>query len=271
MNISDISKDKIKLIATDLDGTLLNDKKEIGDYTKKILNILMNDYKIELVLSSGRPYEGIINYNKILENDNCSIIFNGANIVDKEGKVIYKKTIEENACRSIINMSAKYDVCIHVYDNGKYIVSKEDFPIKSYVQKDQSLPAVYGLNNINNYVFDKMLILGDRGILDNLKSEIDSQFDVHSCFSGPFSLEITSKGTNKGNALKWICNNKGIDIKDIISFGDNFNDVEMVEYAGVGVAMANAEEELKQKADYIALSNDEDGVGKFLSNIFSIQ
>lgn len=270
MNISDISKDRIKLIATDLDGTLLNDKKEIGDYTKKILNILMNDYKIELVLSSGRPYEGIINYNKILENDNCSIIFNGANIVDKEGKVIYKKTIEENACRSIINMSAKYDVCIHVYDNGRYIVSKEDFPIKSYVQREGKINVVIGLENINDYRSDKILILGERNILEKVKKEIDSLDNIHTCFSGDYFLEAVSKDANKGNALKWICRNKGIDIKNTIAFGDNFNDIEMIEYAGIGVAMYNAEEEVKQKADYIALSNEEDGVGKFLSSIFYI-
>ena len=266
----DISKDKIKLISTDLDGTLLNDKKEISDYTKNILNILMNDYKIELIFSSGRPYEGIINYKRILKNNNDSIIFNGSNIVDKEGKVIYKRTIEEAIGESIVKLSEKYNVCIHVYDNGRYIVSKEDFPIKSYVQKDQSIPAIYGLHHINNYEFDKMLILGEREILDNLKMEIDSKFDVHSCFSGPFSLEITSKETNKGNALKWICDNKGIDIKEVIAFGDNFNDIEMIEYAGVGVAMGNAEEELKQKADYTTLSNEEDGVGRFLKNIFEL-
>lgn len=270
MDISDISKDKIKLIATDLDGTLLNDKKEIGSYTIEILNKLMNDYKIELVLSSGRPYEGVKNYNKLLKNNNYSIIFNGACIADREGKIMYRKTIEENISESIIKLSEKYDVCIHIYDNGKYIVSKEDFPIKSYVQKEQSLPAVYGLNNIKTYIIDKMLILGQRDILNKLQAEIDSQFNVHSCFSGPLSLEITANGANKGNALKWICNNKGGDIKDVIAFGDNFNDIEMIEYAGIGVAMANAEEELKQKADYTALSNEEDGVGKFLSNIFSI-
>ncbi|MEI0703020.1 Cof-type HAD-IIB family hydrolase [Brachyspira intermedia] len=270
MDISDISKDKIKLIATDLDGTLLNDKKEIGSYTVEILNKLMNDYKIELILSSGRPYEGVKNYNKLLKNNNYSIIFNGACIADKEGKVVYRKTIEENISESIIKLSEKYDVCIHIYDNGKYIVSKEDFPIKSYVQKEQSLPAVYGLNNIRTYIIDKMLILGQRDILNKLQEEIDSQFNVHSCFSGPLSLEITANGANKGNALKWICDNKGISPDNIIAFGDNFNDIEMIEYAGIGVAMSNAEEELKQKANYTTLSNEEDGVGNFLKNIFKL-
>ena len=91
-----ISKDKIKLIATDLDGTLLNSNKEISKYNQEILKIIINDYNVQLILSSGRPYEGVKNYNKLLKNNNYSIIFNGASIVDNSGKVIYKQTVEEN-------------------------------------------------------------------------------------------------------------------------------------------------------------------------------
>ena len=265
-----ISKDKIKLIATDLDGTLLNNNKQISDYNQKILRILINDYNVQLILSSGRPYEGVKSYNKILENNNYSIIFNGASIVDNSGKVIYKQTVEENDAKTIIKLSEKYDVCVHVYDNGKYIVSKEDFPIKSYVQKEQTIEPIIGLENIETYKFDKMLILGERAVLNELYKEISENTDVHSSFSGDLSLEITSKIGNKGNSLKWICDNKGINPDNIIAFGDNFNDIEMIEYAGVGVAMANAEEEVKQKADYITLSNNENGVGYFLKNIFEL-
>ena len=265
-----ISKDTIKLIATDLDGTLLNGKKEITEYNINILKELIKNHDVQLILSSGRPYEGVKSYNKILENNNYSIIFNGASIVDNNGNVIYKQTVEENDAKTIIKLSEKYDVCVHVYDNGKYIVSKEYFPIKSYVQKEQTIDPVIGLENIETYRFDKMLILGKRDILNELYKEISENTDVHSSFSGDLSLEITSKIGNKGKSLEWICNNKGISPDNIIAFGDNFNDIEMIEYAGIGVAMGNAEEMVKQKADYIALSNEENGVGNFLKNIFEL-
>lgn len=268
MHISDISKEKIKLIATDLDGTLLNSNKEISQYNQKIIKKLINEYNINFILSSGRPYEGIKNYNKILENNNLSIIFNGASIVDNSGKVIYKQTVEENYAKTIIKLSEKYDVCVHVYDNGKYIVSKEDFPIKSYVQIEKTVNVVVGLENTDDYNFDKILILGQRDILEKLKKEIDSLNCVHTCFSGDLFLEAINKEANKGNALKRLCKIKKIDIKETITFGDNFNDIEMIEYSGIGVAMGNAEEKVKQKADYITLSNEEDGVGKFLSDLF---
>ncbi|OEJ14849.1 hydrolase [Brachyspira hampsonii] len=270
MHISDIAKEKIKLIAADLDGTLLNSNKEISEYNQKIIKKLINKYNIDFILSSGRPYEGIKNYNEILENNNLSIIFNGASIADNDGNIIFRKTLDEEASKQIIELSKKYDVCLHVYDNGKYIVSKENFPIKSYVQIENKVNVIAGLENINDYRFDKMLILGERDILEKLKEEIDSLNCVHTCFSGTLFLEAVNKEANKGNALKKICEIKKIDIKDTIAFGDNFNDIEMIEYSGIGVAMGNAEENVKQKADYIALSNEEDGVGKFLSSIFSI-
>ena len=87
-----ISKNIIKLIATDLDGTLLNNNKEISKFNQEILKTLINDYNVQLILSSGRPYEGVKSYNKLLENNNYSIIFNGASIVDNNGNVIYKQT-----------------------------------------------------------------------------------------------------------------------------------------------------------------------------------
>ena len=170
----------------------------------------------------------------------------------------------------LIELSEKYDVCVHVYDNGKYIVSKEDFPIKSYVQKEQTIDPIIGLEHIETYKFDKMLILGKRDILNELYKEISENTDVHSSFSGDLSLEITSKIGNKGKSLEWICHNKGISPDNTIAFGDNFNDIEMIEYAGIGVAMDNSEEMVKQKANYTTLSNEDDGVGKFLKDIFEL-
>ena len=265
-----ISKDKIKLIAADLDGTLLDNKKEIGNYTKDILNKLINDYKIELVLSSGRGFDGVKKYNDILCNNNYSIIMNGSNIVDSNGKILYRKRLEEYISKKVIELSEKYDVCLHFFDDLKYIVSRDDFRIKSYIQIENTREITVGIENIEDYRFDKIIIFGDREILNKLKIDIDYNLDVNSCFSGETLLEVICKDVSKGNALKWICDNKGISIDNTIAFGDNFNDIEMIEYAGIGVAMANAEEEIKKKADYITLSNQEDGVGKFLSSIFSI-
>ncbi len=83
-------------------------------------------------------------------------------------------------------------------------------------------------------------------------------------------MEILRDGINKGSALKWLCDKKGIKRENVIAFGDNYNDIEMIEFAGVGVAMENGEEELKKSADYIALNNNDDGVGKFLKDFLNL-
>ena len=265
-----ISKEKIKLIVSDLDGTLLNEKKEIGEYTKKILSELINNHDIEFILSSGRSFDGVKRYNDILGNNNYSIVMNGSNIVDNNGCILYSKRLDSDISKGIIELSQKYDVCMHFFDELKYIVSRDDFYIKSYIQNEKTREITVGIENIEDYRFNKIIIFGNREILNELKIEIDSHLDVNSCFSAKSLLEIMPKDVSKGNALKWICNNKGISPDNIIAFGDNFNDIEMIEYAGIGVAMSNAEENVKQKADYIALSNEEDGIGKFLNSIFNI-
>lgn len=94
---------------------------------------------------------------------------------------------------------------MHVYNNGKYIISKENFPIKSYVQIEKTVNVIVGLENTDDYNFDKILILGQRDILEKLKKEIDSLNCVHTCFSGDLFLEAVNKASNKGNALKRIC------------------------------------------------------------------
>ena len=94
-----ISKEKIKLIVSDLDGTLLNEKKEIGEYTKKILSELINNHDIEFILSSGRSFDGVKRYNDILGNNNYSIVMNGSNIVDNNGCILYSKRLDSDILR----------------------------------------------------------------------------------------------------------------------------------------------------------------------------
>ena len=106
--------------------------------------------------------------------------------------------------------------------------------------------------------------------LEKLQNEIRETVKVHTSFLHTNFLEILRDGINKGSALKWLCDKKGIKRENVIAFGDNYNDIEMIEFAGVGVAMENGEEELKKSADYIALNNNDDGVGKFLKDFLDL-
>ncbi|MEI0525730.1 Cof-type HAD-IIB family hydrolase [Brachyspira murdochii] len=264
------SLDKIKLIATDLDGTFLNNESEISDYNKKVFQYLMNN-GIEIILSTGRPFNGMQRYKNMINNDNYSIVFNGAIIADTNGKFIYNKVIDEVSSRGVANLVNKYKVYLHVYSGNKYIVSEPDFYYERYIEKENITDTIIGLDNVDNFEFSKMVFIGEREELLRLQSYITSHFNVHTSFSHTNFLEVLANGINKGSALKWLCDKKGIKREEIIAFGDNYNDIEMIEYAGVGVAMYNGEEDVKKKADYVCLSNDENGVGEFLNKFLNLK
>ena len=137
-------------------------------------------------------------------------------------------------------------------------------------RKEDLKEIFIGLHNIEKFEFSKMLFIGDREVLEKLQDEIRETIKVHTSFSHTNFLEILRYGINKGSALKWLCDKKGIKRENVIAFGDNYNDIEMIEFAGIGVAMENGEEELKKSADYIALNNNDDGVGKFLKDFLDL-
>lgn len=270
MNNTNNNIKNIKLIATDLDGTLLNNQSEISEYNKEIFAYLEKK-GVEIVLSTGRPYDGMIRYKKYLNNKNHSIVLNGSMIVDKNGDFVYDEPLDKDTAEKIMNIYKKYeDVYLHVYRGNKCIISKEDYYFKRYAEKENIEGIFNGLENIDNFKFSKMLFIGGREVLEEIQLKIKSEVQVHTSFSHNNFLEILRDGINKGEALKWLCDKKGIKRENIMAFGDNYNDIEMIEYAGTGVAMENGEEELKNKADYIAINNNDDGVGKFLKDFLNL-
>ena len=262
----------IKLIATDLDGTFLNNESEISPFNKEIFDYLANN-GVEIILSTGRPFEGMVRYKRHLNNKNNSIVLNGAIITDSGEKFIYDETLDEETALKVMEIYKKYkrhDIYLHVYSGNKYIASEEDFYFRRYANKEKLKQIFVGLHNIESFEFSKMLFIGEHEILERLQEEIRASVKVHTSFSHTSFLEILRDGINKGTALKWLCEKKGIERENVIAFGDNYNDIEMIEFAGVGVAMENGEEEVKQRADYIASDNHSNGVGKFLKDFLDL-
>lgn len=264
-----IIKKGIRLIATDLDGTFLNSDSCISDYNNRIFQYLIKN-GIEIIFSTGRPFNEAKRYKDMINNNNYSIVFNGAVIADTNGKFVYNKVIDENTSKSICSIYRDYDVYLHVYSGERYIVSEPDFYYEKYIERENITDTIIGLDNVRNFEFTKMLFIGERDELERLQTHIRNSFNVHTSFSHTNFLEVLALGIDKGSALRWLCERKGINRNQVIAFGDNYNDIEMLEYAGVGVAVENAEEEVKLKADYICLSNDNDGVGKFLEDFLSL-
>ena len=144
----------IKLIATDLDGTFFNNNSAISDYNKDVFQFLMKN-GIEIILATGRALNSMKHYKDILANDNYSIIFNGAAIIDNDGNFIYDKVIDANTSKSIINIYDKYNVYLHVYKRNIHIASDIDFYLKKYIEKEKVNNVAIGLENIEDFEFNK--------------------------------------------------------------------------------------------------------------------
>lgn len=257
-----------QLLALDLDGTLTNSKKEISAPTLEALIDIQKAGK-KVVLASGRPTRGVAPLAEQLHlKDYGSYIlsFNGGRITDcRGGQVIYNRTLPDGVEYSLFHIVKKYaglDILSYTSENilsgikpNQYselesrinhmpIIEAEDFP--SMITE----PA------------NKFLITGEPELIAKAKEEITDYFRsfLYVYCSDPFFLEIMPPRIDKAHSLLKLLTSIGMTADEMICCGDGYNDLTMIETAGLGVAMANAQPLVLEKADYITKSNDEDGV-----------
>ena len=271
----------IKAILLDIDGTLTNRKKEI---TKETLTALKNaqDRGIRLVLASGRPAKGLSNYGDLLNmwmHHGLFVCYNGARVIDCESKeVLVDVTIKPELVTAVLEHMKKFDV-IPIVTYGEYMVVEDvyhcmvkngdqEFNVVQYESRmnNYRLMECEDLAKFTNFPVNKILTAGDSDYLQAHWQEMREPFkDTLSCmFTSNFYYEYTSLGIDKGAALREAMAKLGIKPEECIAFGDAENDIPMLEYAGTGVAMGNAQDGVKAIADEITLSNEEDGIAHSL-------
>lgn len=271
----------IKAILLDIDGTLTNSKKEI---TPETLTALKNaqDRGIRLVLASGRPAKGLSNYGDLLNmwmHHGLFVCYNGARVIDCESKeVLVDVTIKPELVTAVLEHMKKFDV-IPIVTYGEYMVVEDvyhcmvkngdqEFNVVQYESRmnNYRLMECEDLAKFTNFPVNKILTAGDSDYLQAHWQEMREPFkDTLSCmFTSNFYYEYTSLGINKGAALREAMAKLGIKPEECIAFGDAENDIPMLEYAGIGVAMGNAQDGVKAIADEITLSNEEDGIAHSL-------
>ena len=262
---------KYKIIVLDLDGTLTNSNKEITPKTKKgLMDIQKKGYKV--VLASGRPTPGVVGLAKELELEKYNgyiLSYNGARIIDcNTGNVIYQKTVPNEVIPDLYETAKKHDVRVISYDidyDSGEIVSGNG--IDKYIELESSINnlPIKEVDNFGEYItfpVNKCLMSGDHEKLvkamEDLQKKYKSYLSIY--FSEPFFLEIMPQNVDKAQSLLMLLSQIGISSNEMICCGDGFNDISMIEIAGLGVAMENAQELVKDAADYVTLSNDNDGI-----------
>lgn len=257
----------MKSVALDLDGTLLNSKKEVS---KENISILRELYKkgIEVFIVTGRSYsatEGVI---KKLELPITAICYNGAKVVDsKNNEVIYEQPLSKDIVSILIEISRRNKVHLNLYQNEEWIVEDKNNWQTKYYRDNIDLDAVQkDFDTFDNLEMTKALFVDERVNLLEIEKEIKKALGdrVHLTYSQEKYLEVLNTNVNKGKTLQKILNDKGLGLESCIAFGDANNDKEMLMMVGCGVAMGNAEDELKNISKEVTDTNDNHGVYKFL-------
>lgn len=258
---------KYKLIVLDLDGTLTNNKKEITSHTLDTL-IKAQQQGVKVVLASGRPTYGIAPIAKRLKLDEFGgyiLSYNGGEIIDwKEQKSMYKNMLEPELVPLLHQYAKKNHFTIVTYD-GEFVLTEN--PENEYVQKAAKLNVmkikpVTNFSEAIDHPIAKCLIAGEADRLALLEEEMREQLKGRMGVfrSEPYFLELVPEGIDKARSLAVLLSKLGMSKDEMIAIGDGYNDLSMVQYAGLGVAMANAQQIVRENANYITLSNEEDGV-----------
>ncbi len=256
-----------KAIALDLDGTLTNSDKRITEKTKHTLFAAM-DRGVKIVLASGRPKMGITAIARELElytRGGYIMAFNGGEIVEcKTGRVLRRFTIPMEAVEDICRAAHLVGAMPLTYTADE-IVSESD--TDDYVLKEKKcvnapVRAVEELSRFVNYNTPKFLIVGPHRILTRAESWLKERWEgrLNIFYSEPYFLEVCPAGVSKRDGLGAITEDLGIGREQLMACGDGMNDIPMLEYAGLSVAMSNSCPQVLALGDYVTLSNDEDGV-----------
>lgn len=256
-----------ELIVLDLDGTLTNSKKEISPKTKAAL-IKVQEQGQKVVLASGRPVFGIVKLARELlmdKHDGFILAFNGARIIDVEtGGLVYNNTLPPELIAPVYEEAVRLGLGINTYTEESIILGNGVDEYNTLECRINGVEPVITENfpDFVDFSVNKCLLTGKPEKIKDAEVIFREKFgkDLNIYKSEPYFLEIMPQHVDKAYSLGKLLDHVGLTRKQMICCGDGFNDLSMIRYAGLGVAMANAQESVKESADFITGSNDEDGI-----------
>lgn len=257
-------KKQIKLIVTDIDGTIANEANIISDNVKKCFaNLQKNGVKV--VVATGRMLPAAEIMAKRLNLDTPLIAYQGAIIQqDANSKPIWAKYVDKDCALKIIKNLKQRGVHQQVYINDEILVEHDNDIVKAYSKKmETGYRVVENLEVLDLSAVQKILAINlNPEIAYDVMQKGKEEFKEKLCItlSTPYFCEFTNPLAHKGAALEFLAQYYGIPIEQTMAFGDQNNDITMIKTAGIGVAVGNATEELKQAADFVTKTISEDGV-----------
>lgn len=257
-----------KIIFLDLDGTLTNDEKKVTPLTQKALLEMQKAGHI-VVLASGRPTPGILTVAKAVELEKFGgyiMAFNGGKIINaKTNEVVFEQVLDRKYISPLLKYAKENDIGLITYDDKRIIVGTR---MDKYIETESFINKIpvyeTDMEEYVTYNPNKLLMTASPEIAAKheqiLAQKYKNQLSISR--SADYFIEIMPKGIDKAASIEVLINKLKITRENTIACGDGYNDISMVKYAGIGVAMENAVDEVKQVADYVTDSNNEDGIAK---------
>jgi Cof subfamily protein (haloacid dehalogenase superfamily) len=276
---------KYKIIASDMDGTLLNDDKHVCNYNLEMTEEAMK-LGVKFVISSGRIPGGLKFYEATVCQKQPMICCNGAIILDHNKNVIFSKLIDKAAALKVVDVIREYkDTYFHFYDEDVIYSEYFGFATEKLYRFNKNIDKKFRtdirivadsreyIKNTKSDINKIVVIDEDLNYLEDLKRRIDDIPEIETTKSEMNNIEIVSSGVSKGNGLKFLAKYYGVPIDECIAIGNDENDISMIQCAGLGVAVSNAREHVKKVADFVTeKDNNEGAVGevieKFILNTY---
>lgn len=280
LSIKELKKrfSKIKLIVSDIDGTLVNNNNQISVLTSDLVKKLQKK-NVLFSLASQRVHSSIVPLAKDLDIKIPFISLNGSLIQDGDGKqVLNKSVIDSKYISKAIKLAEQDYVKIAFCYNDRIVYTEDNSVLRDFMSRlGTTYTLVESYDNYMDNVLEIIMSGNDRKIMKNIQRKMTLPFGLllkvkyyrSQSFQGVYNIEIVRKGVNKKTGLKLLTKYLGIKRHEVMVFGDWYNDRDLFQFGGTNIALENAVEELKDMADHVSeKSNDEDGVGHFLKMFY---
>jgi len=256
----------IKLIAVDLDGTLLNSQHQLTERTEKALKAAI-EKGVEVVLATGKTHASAREIIQKLDLKSLGIYLQGLAIYGGDGTIRHQQTLDLSLARQVITFAEDRGFPVAAYCGDRILVRRIVKLVDELVKYQEPMPEAVGpLQNILDAMpINKLIAIGEPHRIKSLRWQLSMQLNGSVRLMQTHlieMLEILPPGASKGTALKVVLKDLGVGAHEVLAIGDAENDVEMIQLAGIGVAVGNGDAKIKEAADYEVASNDEDGVAE---------
>ena len=273
----------IKLLVLDVDGTLLNSNREMSERTVKTLKKVQQN-GVRIALATGRPTYGVLPFAKAIDldfNDGFIISYNGAKVLEAStGKVLFERTIDPKMVPYLEKQAERSGCVLAYYENDEVVATDTDNPhiVDEAQMNNMALRHVDSIAEAMSHLEDDkdtwptelILVNDDEQVLNGMDEYLQRHLNgvMDTIHSNPYYLEVVGYQVGKSHAMSALVQKLGISMKEVMALGDGRADINMLQMAGIGIAMGNAPEEVKRCADYTTLSNDEDGAALAIERAF---